>query len=362
MNDTIFSANDNKPSNYRTNRILLKVVTMLFAIVFIRLEYHEVALYGTRANWAIFAFYYLLELIYVVMSVTIILPLLARPRIKLAFKSLIVLSWILMAAAVSVLARIAIYYFADKTISLQQIISAYQSSLYRHCYISIYALVFFIARLFLLGKREREIAKKKLVEAEHHNARLESQLLGVQMDAHLMVNVLNTVQGDIMETAPQSSKLLYELSEIQEHIMLRSDPSTVSTLGNEVELMFHVIELYAGQGKTIGHFEFGIYKELMDVPFPSNLIVPIIENLFKHGDFEDEENSSLVQISGWPERLAINIRNKPNKVQFKKRRKLGLVNLRKRLEYHFPCQYELQEGIKDGMYELYLKIKFTDND
>lgn len=144
--------------------------------------------------------------------------------------------------------------------------------------------------------------------------------------------------------------------------MLRSDPQSVSTLADEVELLFHVIELYREQGKTIGHFEFSILRELMDLPFPHNLIVPLIENLFKHGDFEDQFARPLVQISGRTDGLLIHIHNKPNEIQYKKRRKLGMANLRKRLKYYFPGRYELQEGIKDGMYTLYLKIKLIDHD
>lgn len=162
MNGTFSSANNNRPAGDKTSKIMLGFIVLLFLTVYISVEYQHVVQLGTGAKMVIFLLYYLLDLIYVVLSVTLILPFVTKPKTRLPYKLIAIVFWLTAAAIVTVLVMVIAYFIAGKDLSTRQILAGFLTSLYRHGYLSVYALLYFGAKLLLQRNKEREMDRKNL--------------------------------------------------------------------------------------------------------------------------------------------------------------------------------------------------------
>ncbi|GEM_PF-1193965 len=347
----------------RNYKWVIIVVSLIIIVTNLEINLVSNTTAGTRSTSFLYLIFYCEELTFVMMSFFWIFPMLKRKIPQFQTILLLFVIWIVCAALVSVMLRILIYYMHDRSLSWSELSNAFMNSVYRHGLIVMICGFIYITGLWI---KERVISnrnQKLVTELKDENLQLQSSLLGVQMNPHLMVNVLNAIQGNIMEKSPESFHLISGIAGIQEHLLTKSGTEQLTTLADEIELIQKVLKLYKELGQNLENFNLLVNAPIEKILFPANLLVPLIENIFKHGDINNLNDPPIVNLQIQPSFLELYIRNKALLgATSQNRPRFGIRNCIKRLDAYFANRYKFTAFTKEQHYQLILEIKLENYD
>lgn len=363
MNSKFSSTDGQLHPKSKITRIILSLALLVMIIIFTNVEMFLVVAKGTYAAWYIFVIYYVLELAFLSICYFWLFPALSRRLLTHPISLLYIPFALFSGPVVSVGLRIFIYHLHNRTLPYNELRHAFGESFYRHCHLFFLALLFYLGRLAFTYFRRNKKYEVIVDEYKAENKNLHAIMLGIQMNPHLMVNVLNAIQGNILEKSPESFHLIHNLTSIHEHILSKSDKEVSSTLADEIELIKRIVELYNAIGKKLGVFDISSMHGSERIAFPANLLSPIIENIFKHADFNDPNVLPEVRLRMSGSYLRLAIWNKTlEKPHYQNRRSIGLANFLERLKYHYPNEFNFSSVTNNGSYLLTLSIKIADYD
>ncbi len=132
---------------------------------------------------------------------------------------------------------------------------------------------------FVRRYRERDRAA---VELEQKLAMTQLDALRMQLNPHFLFNALNSV-AELMEMdVKQAQKTLTRVSDLL-RLSLRSAGSSTIPLWQEIELVelyLQIARVRYGQGLEV---DIEVDSSAVDLPVPSFLLQPLVENALKHG-------------------------------------------------------------------------------
>lgn len=171
------------------------------------------------------------------------------------------------------------------------------------------------------------------------NASAELQLLKAQVRPHFLFNALNNIYSFSLDRSPMAFQLVSRLSNIVEYMTSDCNPSMVQ-LEREIKLIRDYVDLEKVRYGTRLRLDMCIELNHSDrLLIPPLLLIPFVENSFKHGASESLSDPWIdLQIGVINQELFFNLINgQPDTVVYQKPGKgLGLRNVRKRLELLFP--------------------------
>lgn len=181
----------------------------------------------------------------------------------------------------------------------------------------------------------REGEKQLLIKT---NASAEMEFLKAQIHPHFLFNTLNNIYSYVINNKPEAPNLVSKLSDTMNYMIKDCDTSFVS-LAQELKMITDYIELEKVRYGERLNIEVEITGETSDKKITPLLMIPFIENSFKHG-------ASKLLKTPWI-RLFIQvdedvlhftlINNKPPDETGKiKGGGIGLKNVKKRLELLYP--------------------------
>lgn len=217
-------------------------------------------------------------------------------------------------------------------------------------------LIFIVSVIFRLALDYFKLSKvQEQIKAE--KAAVELNLLKQQLHPHFLFNTLNNIYFVIQKESPDSAHLLERLSDIMRYFIEESGKEKV-LLRDEIHLIKSYIELERVRMLNTLSIDFKLHGTIETVMLPPLLLMPIIENIFKHGiDKRALQNTVTIElncINGYLEFLTVNklfVSTKPTYSGG-----LGLQNLRKRLELYYGKDYELKYELINDVFTLKLKI------
>jgi len=158
-----------------------------------------------------------------------------------------------------------------------------------------------VSKIFIDRSRAAQaVAETKRKEADYH--RMSQQVteaklsaLQAQVEPHFLYNTLASVQA-LTEVDPQrASAMTAHLIQYLRNALPKMRDS-VSTVGQEVELVRAYLNiLQMRMGKRLS-FEIDVPPELADAPFPPLMLPSLVENAIKHG-LEPQREGGIVRIS-----------------------------------------------------------------
>ncbi len=183
----------------------------------------------------------------------------------------------------------------------------------------------------------------------------ELAFLKSQIQPHFLYNTLNTIYALAIENAPETPGAIARLSAMMRYV---TDESALDFVPLRRELAY--IESYI----TLQELRFGRTVGISSIVNgePENhliapmMLIPFIENAFKHGINPEEESGIVVRINIDQDVLRLNVRNRLVNVTREDERGLGLANTRSRLDLLYPGRYELSTSDKDGIYSINLSL------
>ncbi|MEO1213073.1 MAG: histidine kinase [Bacteroidota bacterium] len=205
--------------------------------------------------------------------------------------------------------------------------------------------------------RESQIQKENLIRAK---AEAEIQLLKSQLHPHFLFNTLNNIYSLALSRSAQTAGSILKLTELLDYFVYRAKKEEVQ-LGKDVQLLENYLELERLRygDDLLLTVDIQIQNEFLSIS--PLLLLPFIENCFKHGgkgkDGIFRVNISLQQ----KEKLSLVVEN--SKKQYPQSKShpggLGLENVRQRLNLLYPERHQLLILNREDMYrsELTLSLK-----
>lgn len=182
---------------------------------------------------------------------------------------------------------------------------------------------------------------------ERREATLQSELsaLKAQVHPHFLFNTLNNLYALSLNQSQKSPQLILNLSNILRYMLYECDASEVS-LSKEVVMLQQYVSLEKLRYDDRLDVTFNIYGDTDDKLIAPLLLLPLIENAFKHG-VSAQTGDAWVNISLYIMRdeLKLKISNSKPADTGKatgKTGNIGLQNLKKRLVLIYPATHHLK--------------------
>jgi two-component system, LytTR family, sensor kinase len=169
------------------------------------------------------------------------------------------------------------------------------------------------------------------------NAQLRSELafLRSQLNPHFLFNTLNALYALAIRKAPETSDGIMQLSQLMRYILYEANDGRVR-LSREVEMIENLLELQRLRLPLGFPLNFEVKGQLDQVMIEPLLLVPLIENMFKHGT----GFMSIVLTVGTTN-LILSTENGIAPKAIGPKGGIGLENLRKQLLHLYPGRHEL---------------------
>lgn len=180
------------------------------------------------------------------------------------------------------------------------------------------------------------------LKAENEKISAELQLLKAQVHPHFLFNTLNNIYSFSLDQSPKTPQLILKLSSLLSYVLYDCKENQVP-LDKEIEIMKNYIDLeHERYGSTLDvsiNVEGDIHQKFV-APL---LLLPLLENAFKHGTSEQLDNAWLsFDLSVHGNILNCKIVNSKNTQLPVNAKGIGIANVRKRLYYLYTAKHELK--------------------
>ena len=221
--------------------------------------------------------------------------------------------------------------------------------------VGIVSFIIILSRSFQVEKRNREL-QNKMLSAQLQFKEQELSYLKKQIHPHFLFNTLNTIYGLALKQSRHTPDIILRLSNLLDYILYQVDKPNVS-LSEEVMHIEEYIELerIRFQDTLKVDFNYSLIRE--GIQIAPMLLIPFVENAFKHGKIKNGFLRILVDISVNDRALDFRIRNSMQTDDTESNNNgIGLENFRKRLDLNYEGKYTLDKSVRDGWYEAHLVI------
>ena len=206
--------------------------------------------------------------------------------------------------------------------------------------------------------------EERLVEAEREKTEAELKNLKNQLRPHFLLNTLNNIYSLIAIDGHRAQEAVQELSKMLRYVLYDNQSSKVS-LAKELDFINNYISLMrirlSESVKVSVHLDAG-KEPILISPL---IFISLIENAFKHGVSPTEESFISISISGHSDgRVTCEILNSnfPKNGNDKSGNGIGLIQVRRRLDFAYPGRYEWEKGTSNdnNMYISTLTIQTSE--
>jgi sensor histidine kinase YesM len=221
--------------------------------------------------------------------------------------------------------------------------------------VGIISFISLLSHSFKTASRNKEL-QNKILNTQLQLKEQELHYLKMQIHPHFLFNTLNTIYGFAIKQSKQTPEIILKLSNLLDYILYQVDKPRVS-LKEEVLHIKEYIELEKIRFKDNLNISLENSKMDEEIQIAPMLMIPFVENAFKHGSFKNGFLNIEISIQLNGKSLEFSIRNTATDDENShKNGGLGLKNIRKRLELHYLNNYKLKNDMADGWYTVELKI------
>ncbi|MXV17203.1 sensor histidine kinase [Hufsiella ginkgonis] len=196
---------------------------------------------------------------------------------------------------------------------------------------------------------------------ERRNAALQAELnfLKAQIHPHFLFNTLNNLYALTLNGSPQAPDVVLKLSDMMRYMLYECSTDDIE-LQKDVTILEEYIGLEKIRYEDRLEFSFSITGEIDRQRIAPLLLLPLVENAFKHGTSEvigDTWINVNLQLKG--DRLILKVSNsKPQAAATSQvySGHIGLTNLKKRLELLYGDAYKLKFFDEEELFLAVLEI------
>ena len=199
------------------------------------------------------------------------------------------------------------------------------------------------------------------LQSEKEKVTAELQLLKAQVHPHFLFNTLNNIYSFSLAGSPKTPQMILKLSSLLSYMLYECKANKV-LLEKEIEIMKNYIDLERERYANRLEVSINIEGDILGKYITPLLILPFLENAFKHGTSEQLEKPWLnMDISVKQKTFRCKIANSKDEELLKATGGIGIENVQKRLQYLYPGRHELKLGDEGDFFVVSLKLELTES-
>ncbi|WP_214229616.1 histidine kinase [Pedobacter sp. B4-66] len=205
-------------------------------------------------------------------------------------------------------------------------------------------------------KRKREELEKEMISSE-------LSFLKAQINPHFFFNTMNNIYALTQVDADMAGQAIHKLSRMMRYLLYDTHQGH-AMLSQEIAFVKDYINLMQLRLTEVVKVNVDIPVQLQDMPIAPMMLLPFLENAFKHGVSTTQKSHIDIVILQRSTELDITIRNsvlKDNSASLDSNSGIGLINTRRRLDLLYPGKHKLETcGLNtDNMYIVHLILDLS---
>jgi sensor histidine kinase YesM len=204
------------------------------------------------------------------------------------------------------------------------------------------------------------IKEQRNIQLEKENIASQLQLLKAQVHPHFLFNTLNNIYSYTQKVSPTGSALVMGLSDLLRYILHEGSKQRVP-LPKELKMIDDYIMLEQIRYGSRLEISKEISADTEGLVIAPLLLLPFIENCFKHGTSHMLEQAWIrLSIKTEKNILKLTLVNAKMKDPEKTREMtsgIGIINVRKRLDLIYPGKYELLITEEEDVFIVNLRVE-----
>ncbi len=196
-------------------------------------------------------------------------------------------------------------------------------------------------------------------KAKREKLELENATLRAQINPHFIMNSLDFFRIQTLETAPEASDGIFWF--------MKTLRAGITTPEEDGKIKFK-IEMEAIEG-TINTFKLRfpdlqleeklVVEDQDAIRILPHIILPFVENAFKHGLYTDEKNKIQIKLFANPEKIKLVVKNRKD-IRIKDHSTgIGLRYVKKHLESGYKGKYDLIINDSEDFYAVDLSVQLN---
>lgn len=225
--------------------------------------------------------------------------------------------------------------------------------------IAVYLVVILVSafKLLKLNLKHTEKTKKletKILETQLKLKEQELNYLKMQIHPHFLFNTLNTMYGFALKKADETPEMILKLSNLLDYLLYQVDKPFV-LLSEEINHIKDYMELEKMRFNDTLDIHFKCEDILETTKIAPMLLLPFIENSFKHGSLKNGVLIINIDLSCDKDSIHFSIENTHSKSN-KDQKGIGLQNMQKRLDLLYKNNYTLAIDDTTDFFKVHLKL------
>lgn len=206
----------------------------------------------------------------------------------------------------------------------------------------------------------RNAAERRALAWSNSQTEAQLQLLRAQINPHFLFNTLNNIYSLALTRSEQTAPMVLKLSQLLRYVVYEAQNGEKSSLAREVEHIRQFVDLFRMRSEEPLDISMQVEGPAEEVFIEPVILLPLVENCFKHCDFETNPNAFVrIRLAIAPEEVVFETVNSKNAANQQKNSQggVGLENIRRRMEWRYPGRYALHTRDKWDTFEVYFRIQ-----
>ena len=185
----------------------------------------------------------------------------------------------------------------------------------------------------------------------------ELALLRSQVNPHFLFNTLNNIYSLVYQKSDDAPQAVMKMSAIMRYVLYDANTDQVP-LEKEIEYLNSFIELEKLRIRHPDFVEITVEGSTEGRSIAPMLLIPFVENAFKHGSKSAGTPGIRIHLQIMPEEIGFEVENrvKPSGQMKDSAAGIGLSNVRRRLNLLYPGRHQLDIVTNQDFYRVTLKI------
>lgn len=218
-------------------------------------------------------------------------------------------------------------------------------------YFAVLYSAFGIVYFFVQNEQQHKLKETELLLA---NKQTELSFLRSQINPHFLFNSLNNVYSLVYHQSDQSLSAIAKLSDLLRYMLY--DTNEQVPLQKELDYINKYMELQQMRFDQPLPASLELTGNPGKASIPPLLLIPFVENAFKHGDVRNG-HPILMKLHAGDDIIRFSIHNAVGQQQKDAGGGIGLENVQRRLELLYPGRHMLQVQQTNDIFEVQLEIR-----
>ncbi len=203
---------------------------------------------------------------------------------------------------------------------------------------------------------------QRIAQLGKQQLKAELNYLKAQIQPHFYFNTLNNIYSLTLQRSEKAAPLVAKHADMMRYMLYTAEKPWIS-LWDEIQFLKNYVAVEAVRYPDRITIDFEVQGIQKSTQIPPLLLLPFIENPFKHGIREElNEGFVLIVLSQMGNELSLEVSNSKSSHNHHSLPGIGLKNAGKRLELLYPGRHLLQIRDETATYSLLLTLQLNTYD